>query len=111
MCVSSAIFTMGSVRPGRAVDRRGAVEVGLLAQRDLDAVAALHRLQAGGAYHGGGVAVPRRRPGGLAPGGGDDPLLELRVVGPDEPLAPVLGHAAPVLPVLLDDDRVGLREL
>src|SRR5689334_21090370 len=98
MCVSSAIFTMSepfwlSVRPRGALGGR-LVQVGLLAQRPLDALAALHRLEPGRADHGGGVAVPRRRPGRLAPRRRRDPLLELRVVGPDAPLAPVLGHPA-----------------
>ena len=99
---SSPWVTCPSRRSG---PRRGLVEVGLLAQRHLDALAGLHGLQARVADDRGGVAVPRARPGRLALGGRVDPLLELGVVGPDEPLRQSSGTRPPYWPLALDDDR------
>src|SRR3954452_5338526 len=69
-----------------------AVEVRLVAKVDLDPVTAVQRFDARFAHRLSGVAVPGAGPVGAAPGDDRvDPLLELDVVGGDEPLAPILG--------------------
>src|ERR1700712_2597017 len=83
-------FITESVRAGRL---RSGVEARLVDELDLDPVAAVERLHARVADGLRGVAVPRARPAQPCPRDDlVDPLLELHVVGGDEPLAPVLGH-------------------
>src|SRR5215218_3918006 len=108
---SRASFTAVLRRAVRASGRSSralGVQVGPLAEVHRNTVAGMQCFDGGVRDGGGGVAVPRARAAALPGRARVHPLLDLHVVGAQEPLAPVDRDGRRRTAVSPDDDRAGL---